>query len=188
MTSVLVYNGCGSETINYTILIPGSDPLPGQVPPAPGINSVPVPIPSGATAIGFIGFSGDSYIAAPGTNIGANEMEMAGVDGGGTPPTLGAPQNAAGSALVFDASSAAATWIVQTTDIGPMNGPVAAGTGAPIPLDSDVTWVGFTGVNGDVYTSLPGYAPTGYQACLVLCKASTPVADVHEAFRKAAGG
>jgi hypothetical protein len=179
--SVLVYNGCSSEEIQWQIIIPGSPPQMGLVAAA---GQAAVPIPDGASAMGFVGFSGDAYLSAPGTNIGPNDAFLAGVDRGGTPPGLAAPQNSGGLALLFDATSVNATWTAQTSDIGPLSGPVPAGGGAPIALDSDVTWVGFTGFAGDMYMALAG-VPPGYQVMLVLCDSSATETEVHEAFRKA---
>ena len=183
MPSVLLFNGCSSQTLNWVVLA-AAEFLTGQLPPAEGGSSLTITLPAGATAIGLTGFTGDAYVAAPGASIGDNLMELAGVDSGGTLPALNPPSSANGQVMFFDATVATATWVMATTDIGPLTGSVAPGYGAPEPLANDVTWLGFTGVTADVYALTPD--PTSnYQATLMLLNLSSAVSDVRDAIIRA---
>jgi hypothetical protein len=139
-----------------------------------------------ATAIGLTNFSGDAYIAAPGTNI-AWDAELAAFDGGSTPPPLTPSGNESGQALTFDAAANGAAWALQTNDLGMLSGPLAPGASASLPLDADVMWIGITGLsNNDVYIPAPGISFPGYQAALCMLPGNTPTE--HAARAMAHGG
>jgi hypothetical protein len=187
MSSVLIDNYCSSETISYQFLLSGGD-NPPPVPVGPG-QSQTIPVPAGATAVGFVSFQGDIYMSAPGATISSGDLELAAFDGGATPPTLGTSVSAGGQVLLSDSMTTtppappppAGQWVLWTTS-GPIRGSVAASDGVPEPLDSDVMWIGFTGVNGDIYTLAPGLYYPGYQAILNLFNPVTASEVVLDAF------
>jgi len=79
--------------------------------------------------------------------------------------------------------NAGATWIVQTNDLGAMTGPVASGGGAPLPLDTDVMWIGFQGLpNNDVYYL--AYSIPPYLSEIAITNGSTPVNEAMASFKR----
>ncbi len=183
MATVFISNGSGS-TIYWRTLDP-SNPSPnaGRIDPG-GSESVSM---GTAVAIGLTDFSGDAYIAAPGTNIGY-DAELVACKSGDTPPDLTPSGAASGLALVFNVAGNSAGWIELTNDLGPLSGPLGTISGVPLPLDSDVMWIGITGLaNNDVYTPAPGFVTGGYQAALLMLPGNSSTTEAHAALARASG-